>query len=148
METPPHAKTWSCDNETNLRAMKTSWCCRQRFFFVSDAVGDRIVGGVGRDRPPARTQWGRPSLHLCKTWHGLWGGARGFRAAHPKLPALSRMRYASCIIFVLGLWRELYLRNQRWSPVFLMPTTMLTTMMTRHPGRSCSTRRVSRQSKH
>ena len=74
------------------------------FFFVSDVVGDRIVGGFGRDRPPARTQFGRPSLHLCETWHGPWDGARGFRAAHPKLPALSglfsRRRYASCISFV------------------------------------------------
>ena len=46
----------------------------------------------------------RASLLLCKTWHGLWDGVPGFRAAHPKLPALSglffRMRYASCIIFV------------------------------------------------
>ena len=64
----------------------------------------RHVRGVGRDRPPARTQWGRPSLHLCETWHGLRDGARGFRAAHPKLPALnglfSRMRCASCINLV------------------------------------------------
>ena len=58
----------------------------------------------GGTAPPPEPQWGPPSLHLCETLHGLWDGARGFRAPHSKLPALSglssRRRYASCSILV------------------------------------------------
>ena len=58
-----------------------------------------------REGPTSRQNpMGPALLHLCETRHGLWDAARGFRAAHPKLPALhglvSRMRYASCISFV------------------------------------------------